>query len=215
MRSKLTRFRSWISRLLPRREERRWERNWSRSPRHHWELEAVSRHFVDALESGWLKPGDRCLDVGCGLGHSAAWLASRGLRVTGVDIAESAIRSARTRHAATPGLVFRTLDVTAPCDDLGPFEAIIDRGCLHVIPPPGRPGYFANVARWLAPGGVFLVQHRAVKQPPERVREQLRRRLSPDLEIIHDRPIDMLEAAGPGEGIPGVLVVARRVGGGG
>lgn len=215
MRSTLTRFRSWISRLLPRREDPRWERNWSRSPRHHWELEAVSRHFVEALEAGWLKPGDRCLDVGCGLGHSAAWLASRGLRVTGVDIAESAIRSARTRHAATPGLVFRTLDVTAPCDDLGPFEAIIDRGCLHVIPPPGRPGYFANVARWLAPGGVFLVQHRAVKQPPDRVREQLRRRLLPDLEIIHDRPIDMLEAAGPGEGIPGVLVVARRVGGGG
>jgi cyclopropane fatty-acyl-phospholipid synthase-like methyltransferase len=213
MRSKLTQFRSWISRLLPRREERRWERNWSRSPRHHWELEAVSRHFVDALEAGWMKPGDRCLDVGCGLGHSAAWLASRGLRVTGVDIAESAIRSATMLHAATPGLAFRTLDVTAPCDDLGPFEAIVDRGCLHVIPLPGRPVYFANVARWLAPGGVFLVQHRAVKHPPERVREQLRRKLSPGLEIIHDRPIDMLEEAGPGEGIPGVLVVARRVGG--
>jgi SAM-dependent methyltransferase len=96
----------------------------------------VSRHFVDAFEAGWMKPGDRCLDVGCGLGHSDARLASRGLRVTGVDIAESAIRPATTLHAATPGLAFRTLDMTAPCDDLGPFEAIVDRGCLHVIPLP-------------------------------------------------------------------------------
>jgi hypothetical protein len=54
-----------------------------------------------------------------------------------------------------------------------------------------------------------------VKHPPERVREQLRRKLPPGLGIIQDRPIDMPEAAGPGEGIPGVLVVARRVGGGG
>src|SRR5262245_16121312 len=39
------------------------------------------------------------LDVGCGLGENAIHLASTGLRVTGVDGAESALRKARERAA--------------------------------------------------------------------------------------------------------------------
>jgi ubiquinone/menaquinone biosynthesis C-methylase UbiE len=42
----------------------------------------LRREFADFLQA---KPGDRMLDVGCGPGHLARWLAGRGCQVTGVD----------------------------------------------------------------------------------------------------------------------------------
>ncbi len=47
--------------------------------------------------------GERVLDLGCGLGDFAGELAGHGARVVGCDVAETALRLARTRH---PGIEF-------------------------------------------------------------------------------------------------------------
>ena len=52
-------------------------------------------------EVGALTPG-RALDIGCGEGADAVWLARRGWRVTAVDISETALGRARG-HAADAG----------------------------------------------------------------------------------------------------------------
>ncbi|HEU5083479.1 MAG TPA: class I SAM-dependent methyltransferase [Acidimicrobiales bacterium] len=64
-------------------------------------------------EAGELVPGT-ALDVGCGEGADAIWLAQRGWRVTAVDISEVAIERAR-RAAAAAGADVEWLvaDVTA------------------------------------------------------------------------------------------------------
>jgi len=56
-----------------------------------WTAQA-NRFLVD--ESGDLSPG-RALDVACGEGRNAVWLAERGWRVTGVDFSEVALEKAR------------------------------------------------------------------------------------------------------------------------
>ena len=48
-------------------------------------------------------PAGEALDVGCGEGGDAIWLAAQGWRVTAVDIAASALASA-ARHAAAAGV---------------------------------------------------------------------------------------------------------------
>jgi SAM-dependent methyltransferase len=53
-------------------------------------------------EAGELTPG-AALDLGCGEGADAVWLASRGWRVTGVDISATALERA-ARHAAEAGV---------------------------------------------------------------------------------------------------------------
>ena len=44
-----------------------------------------------------VKPGDRVLDIGCGNGNYARWLAELGARVTAIDASEEMIERARAR----------------------------------------------------------------------------------------------------------------------
>ncbi|MBG0857618.1 class I SAM-dependent methyltransferase [Streptomyces spinoverrucosus] len=57
-------------------------------------------------EAADLKPGT-ALDLGCGEGADAVWLASRGWQVTGVDISATALERAAL-HAAEAGVGDRT-----------------------------------------------------------------------------------------------------------
>ncbi|WP_392674957.1 class I SAM-dependent methyltransferase [Streptomyces sp. LN785] len=57
-------------------------------------------------EAGHLRPG-RALDLGCGEGADAVWLASRGWQVTGADISRTALERAAS-HAAEAGVGERT-----------------------------------------------------------------------------------------------------------
>ncbi|ELS50377.1 class I SAM-dependent methyltransferase [Streptomyces viridochromogenes] len=58
-------------------------------------------------EAEKLEPGS-ALDLGCGEGADAVWLASRGWRVTGVDISHTALERAAV-HAAEAGVSDRTV----------------------------------------------------------------------------------------------------------
>lgn len=68
-------------------------------------------------------PGTRVLDVGCGPGHLARWLARRGCQVTGVDRGWRLVRIAR-RLAAREGLSVRF--ERAPAERLPFADAAFD-----------------------------------------------------------------------------------------
>ena len=61
--------------------------------------------------------GGRALDIACGLGHNAIWLAGQGWRTTAVDI--SAVGLRRARRAAAAGRV-RVEWIEADLDDWAP-----------------------------------------------------------------------------------------------
>ena len=102
-----------------------------------------------------LPPG-RALDLACGEGQNAIWLATLGWDVTGVDYSEVAIAKARAR-AERDGV-----DVTFACVDVVEYEP--ERGAydlvlvlyLH-IPSRERGSVHAKAAEALAPGGRFLL----------------------------------------------------------
>jgi len=102
------------------------------------------------------KPGQRVLDVGCGSGVVADFLASMGAEVTGVDANAKAIAFARdTFHR--PNLDFRCAFV----EDLAFAAASIDRVyCLEVIEhlyAQQVSALLAAFARLLRPGGVLTL----------------------------------------------------------
>jgi SAM-dependent methyltransferase len=114
------------------------------------------------LELGWAlealattpgAPVRSVLELGCGAGNVAAWLAERGYEVTGVDISPAAIAWAEDR--AIPRARFLVGDVVAEIS--GMFDLVLDSHCLHCIIGEDRARVLANARAALVPGGRFFV----------------------------------------------------------
>ena len=94
-----------------------WDGRW-RTPnyRPRWLADAPRPFITASVESGRFARGMTLLEIGCGLGTAAAWLAQHGLRVVAIDVSAHVIEQARKTHANQPGLEFRAADVCAPTD---------------------------------------------------------------------------------------------------
>ncbi|MDQ0791133.1 bifunctional 2-polyprenyl-6-hydroxyphenol methylase/3-demethylubiquinol 3-O-methyltransferase UbiG [Streptomyces sp. B3I8] len=104
-----------------------------------------------------LRPG-RALDLGCGEGADAVWLASRGWQVTGVDISPTALARAAA-HAAEAGVGDRTtwerheLGRSFP---KGTFD-LVNAEYLQSPVALDQDGALRRAADALAPGGTLLI----------------------------------------------------------
>ena len=101
-------------------------------------------------------PVGRALDLACGEGQNAIWLASLGWEVTGVDFSEVAIRKARAR-AERDGVAVRF--VCADLVEYEPAQASYDLVLvmyLH-IPSARRHAVHEKAGAAVAPGGTFLL----------------------------------------------------------
>lgn len=131
--------------------------------------DAVAADYADAFADELAaKPFDRALldefaatvdgpvlDLGCGpAGHVTRYLADRGARVAGVDLAPEGVAEARRRH---PDLEFRVGDLRAiPADDSSLSGIVAFYSVIH-LPRAELPLAFAEMRRVLAPGGLALV----------------------------------------------------------
>lgn len=165
-------------------------------------------------EAADLTPGT-ALDLGCGEGGDAIWLARQGWRVTAVDVSQVALDRA-AGHAADAGVGDR---VTWAAHDLhadfpaGEFD-LVSAQFLHsqVAQPGEREGILRRAAAAVAPGGALVIgSHQGwpswMETPPfahefptlEELREQLA--FGDDWEVV---TADLLERDAPGpEGQPG------------
>ncbi len=109
--------------------------------------------------------GGRALDLGTGPANQAFELARRGFEVTASDLAPSAIERARER-AREQGVSVRLVQDDVLATTLaGPFDLILDRGCVQCLPPARRGDYIAAVERLLAPGGHLLLKTFSDEEP--------------------------------------------------
>ncbi len=102
--------------------------------------------------------GDHVLDLGCGTGVLAEILAERGLRVTGVDLADEMLVIARRRCRARRSRIdFLQGDVLKD-RFAGPYPVVSASGEIvnHLETERKVARYFANVFRHVQPGGVFV-----------------------------------------------------------
>jgi len=113
-----------------------YEELWQRLPADlappEWELR---RGFL----LGELRPGERALDLGCGAGEFTAVMAEAGAVAVGADVAESALKRARSRY---PELAFRLTAIDGPL----PFED----NAFDVVWASEVIEHVADTARWLS-----------------------------------------------------------------
>ncbi|WP_035844418.1 class I SAM-dependent methyltransferase [Kitasatospora azatica] len=107
--------------------------------------------------AGPLTPGS-ALDLGCGEGGDAVWLAGRGWRVTAVDVSGTALRRAAT-GAAEAGVQeridFQQLDL-ATAFPAGRFDLVSAQFLQSPVELP-RERVLSRAAQAVAPGGLLLV----------------------------------------------------------
>ena len=104
---------------------------------------------------GKLSPG-RVLELGCGHGRNAAYLAAQGCSVLAVDFSAEAIERARKRPAPTSGSVeYRCCSIFGTQFTEGSYDLVYDSGCFHHVAPHRRRDYVDLVDRALKPGGSY------------------------------------------------------------
>ena len=104
-----------------------------------WNVETPPAALVALVDNRIVTPC-RAIDLGCGAGNYAVWLASRGFDVTGVDSAPTAIKRAK-ENAAKQGVdcTFLVADVLSNFKNVkGTFDFAYDWELLHHIFPERR-----------------------------------------------------------------------------
>ncbi|MCS6908806.1 MAG: methyltransferase domain-containing protein [Anaerolineales bacterium] len=102
-------------------------------------------------------PG-RALDLGCGTGTNAIYLAKNGWEVVGVDFSWRALALARHKSKQEGVKVtFLREDVTQLRKVDGSFDLILDIGCFHGLTPSQKQLYLQRVQALLSPEGHFLL----------------------------------------------------------
>jgi len=122
-----------------------------------WNIETPPKASVELVESGKVKPC-KTIDLGCGTGNYAIYLANIGFDVTGVDISLTAIKIAK-ENAKKKGVKinFLVADVLGDLDEVKEtFDFAYDWELLHHIFPEKRKKYVENVYRILNARGKYL-----------------------------------------------------------
>ena len=130
-----------------------------------WNRENAPELLVKLVENGEIQlPQEKAehtckvIDLGCGAGNYALYLAERGFDVTGVDFSPKAIEIAK-ENAQKRNLTcnFLVADIVKDLNEFGQtWDFSYDWGVLHHILPEQRQQYVKNVHEILNPDGRYL-----------------------------------------------------------
>ena len=131
-----------------------------------WDVGRPQPAFVELVRVGELSRG-RVLDVGCGTGENALYLAGNGFSVIGVDLSNRAIGVARAKVAERKLKADFQIGNALSLDfKNGFFDNVIDSGLFHTFSDDDRPSYAREIARVLALRGRYFMLCFSEKEPP-------------------------------------------------
>ena len=126
--------------------------------RKRWHYREPPQEIVALVASGAVRPCPS-LDIGCGAGVEAVWLARRGFASHGVDLSRTAVRLAKARaKRAGVRADFRVADACALPFRAKSFGLVTDRSCLHTLYRWDWPAYAREVARVTRTGGLLVLR---------------------------------------------------------
>jgi SAM-dependent methyltransferase len=179
----------------------RWEQRY-RTGDIPWDTGRPSSELQRVLAEERMAPC-RTIELGCGTGSNAVWLAAQGFDVTAVDVSPLAIEGARQRaSAAGVSVRFLQADVLQPPDLGGPYRFFFDRGCYHVVRRDHDvQAYLQTLERITEPGTVGLVLTGNAREPhdpgpPVVDEETIHQELGRAFEIVRLREFRFDEAPG-------------------
>ena len=192
-----------------RRSLELWDADYRREHPPLWDIGRPADELQKLVDEGAFHSCRRVVDLGCGSGTDAIYLARKGFEVTAIDIAPTALSRAQLKaHSAGVHVQWLLADVLAP-PHLEPFDLIYDRGCYHVVRNQSLSAYIETVRRLSHSGTRFLLL--AARQQEGAAaggaldgvtEEELRYDFLPLFDLERLREI-RLESTQPGTGPPG------------
>jgi 2-polyprenyl-3-methyl-5-hydroxy-6-metoxy-1,4-benzoquinol methylase len=156
---------------LLEKKSRRWEHAYSQRAQGlvewlQWESAHPVRALVELFERPDFRPR-RVLELGCGDGVNAVFMASRGCQVTAVDISPTALELAREKQRAVGvDIEFVEGDVFELDPSREPYDFVFDRGMFHHLQVFRFEDYKNLVADRLVPNGhLHLICHHVSTRP--------------------------------------------------
>jgi cyclopropane fatty-acyl-phospholipid synthase-like methyltransferase len=121
-----------------------------------WDIGHPQKEYIQLEQAGEIVGS--VLDVGCGTGENALYLAEHGHDVWGIDFAPTAIERAQEKAAQRHlTATFRVLNVLE-LHTLGrTFDTVIDSGLFHTLSDEDRPRFVDNLAAVMDRGGTYLM----------------------------------------------------------
>jgi SAM-dependent methyltransferase len=141
-----------------------------------WDIGAPQPAMAALIEK--YPPANPILDIGCGSGDLALYLAQRGHQVIGIDFVESAIKSAQEKVGALPPataqfLSFQVADALTPSLLNRKFGAVVDSGFYHLFSADQCERLVDEVGSILLPHGRYYLHEFAIELPAPNMPRQI------------------------------------------
>lgn len=166
-----------------------------------WDSGMPSSELARVLREYGVKPG-RAIELGCGTGTNAVWLAQQGFDVTAVDVAANALKVAREKsEAAGVAVNWIQADVQNFGGGMQPFDLVFDRGCYHCCRRVDLAGYLRTLKNVTRSGTRFLclcgnANEVSESRVPRVAEAEIREELGGLFEIIQLQPMHFEDAGG-------------------
>lgn len=180
-----------------------------------WDMRIPSRELTRVLDSGIIH-GRTALEMGCGTGTNAIYLAEHGFQVTAIDGAPLAIEEARKLVERRQVHVEWIIGDVCDLPDMGQtFDFVFDRGCYHCVRLVNVSGYLESLRKCTHAGSQFLVLTGNANEtreggPPRLHEHELRADLEPLFEINDLHPFRFDDPDGPTGPLGWSCLMTRR-----
>jgi 2-polyprenyl-3-methyl-5-hydroxy-6-metoxy-1,4-benzoquinol methylase len=156
-----------------------------------WDIGQPDFNLIEAVTKMRIQTC-KAIDIGCGTGDNAIWLAQQGFDVVGIDSSEAAIAKAKEKASQSHAkCTFTVGNFLTSRIEGRPFGFAFDRGCFHVLESDQERKSFAeNVNRHLQRDGLWLSlignadEQRNTPGPPQRSARDIVNAVEPYFEIL-------------------------------
>ncbi|MCH8909077.1 MAG: class I SAM-dependent methyltransferase [Candidatus Heimdallarchaeota archaeon] len=181
-----------------------------------WDIGRAQKSIIKLESDG--KITGKVLDVGCGTGENALYLAKKGYNVIGIDASPLAIQKAKLKQQEFQNLnlEFQEMDIFKLKSSGWEFHTIVDAGVFHVFSNSARIEYLNNIHSVLIDEGYFHLHVFSDKEPggwgPRRIsKDEIYQSFQEGWKIvsIKDTPLEMVSPRM--DSVQGLLIEVRKL----